>query len=52
MSDQEFAEFLKSLPREKSEAEVEDIERQHDAERGLYIPHGLSVHHLADESRH
>lgn len=46
------AEFLKSLPRDIPPEEAEHRERLHDAERGLYIPHGGNVHHLPSESRH
>ncbi len=52
MTDQEFAAFLRSLPRELPEEEVEHIEHAHDAVRGRYVPHGGTVHHYADESRH
>lgn len=52
MTDQEFAKLLGSYPRELSEEEVARRERQHDAERGPYIPHGEIVHHDCQESRH
>lgn len=51
-TDLEFAAWLRSLPRGRSAAEVESIEQQHDAERGPYVAHGGTVHHLAQESRH
>jgi hypothetical protein len=47
-----FEIFLRSLPREKSAQEVDEIEHRHDAERGPYAPHGTTVHHLPGESRH
>lgn len=52
MTDTEFAAWLRSYPREKSPEQVERDERAHDAKQGLYIPHGGSVHHGAEESRH
>lgn len=51
-TEREFAEYLRSLPREIPPTEVEHIEREHDAERGPYVPHGGGMHHFADESRH
>lgn len=50
MSDQEFADWLRSLPREKSPAEVDRDEKEHDRARGPYVPH----HHrnYCGESRH
>ena len=49
-SDTEFADFLRGLPREVAEVRVAEIEKQHDAERGGYIPHH---HHVYFEgSRH
>jgi hypothetical protein len=52
MTDQEFADWLGRFPRELSEEEVERRERQHDRERGVYIPHADIVHHAFEESRH
>lgn len=51
-SDSEFAAWLRSMPREKPPEEVEQVERQHDVDRGPYVPHGGEVHHSSDESRH
>jgi hypothetical protein len=50
-TDQEFAEYLRSFPRELSAAEVEELGRQHDAEQGPYIPHS-GVHHTAGDAAH
>jgi Ca2+-binding EF-hand superfamily protein len=51
-TDEEFTEFLRSLPRAVPPAEVERMVAVRDAEQGLYVPHGGEVHHYADESRH
>ena len=51
-SDREFADWLASLPREVPAEEVERRERQHDLERGLYVPAGQIIHHEFEESRH
>lgn len=51
MTDQEFADWLKSAPRERTWEEVELAIIQHDAERGEYVNPNLSVHHYG-ESRH
>lgn len=51
VTEEVFAAFLRSR-REKSADEVERTERQRDAERGPYVPHGGAVHHTRDESRH
>ena len=51
-SDQEFAEYLRSLPREKSAEQVEQEIAERDAELGPYVPHGGEVHHIPGESRH
>lgn len=50
MSDLEFAEWLRSLPREKSPEEVERLEAQRDKERGPYVPH--HHHSYYAEARH
>jgi len=52
MTDREFADWLRSVPRERTWEEVERRERQRDRERGPYIPHGDIVHHCPGESRH
>lgn len=46
-SDREFAEYLRSLPREKSPEEAEAAIREHDSE---YVAHRI-VHHTYGESR-
>lgn len=46
-----LAEYLRSV-RALSPVEVERVEREHDAERGPYVPHGGEVHHSSEESRH
>lgn len=51
MSDQEFAAWLKSVPRTVTPSEVERRERSKDAARGYYVNHHLHVHHT-EESRH
>jgi hypothetical protein len=38
-TDNQFASFLRSLPREVAEERVAEIEAQHAAVRGLYVPH-------------
>lgn len=50
MSDQEFADWLRSVPREITPEEVERVERDRDRERGPYVPHHHKVYR--DESRH
>lgn len=50
MNDNEAAAWLQSMPREKTEAEVREVEQQHDAERGPYAPH--EHHAYYEESRH
>lgn len=52
MTDQEFADWLKSVPRERTWEEVELLIMERDRERGPYIPHGQNVHHSTQESRH
>lgn len=51
MSDQEFAAWLRSLPRVMSPEEVDQRERLRDITRGEYLNHNLSVHRYS-ESRH
>lgn len=50
MTEREFTRILKSTPREKSASEVEQAEREHDTERGPYVPH--HHHPYFEESRH
>lgn len=52
MTEEEFAEFLRSLPRELPPERVVELERDRDHQRGPYLPHGSEVHHYSDESRH
>lgn len=52
MTEEEFAEFLRSLPRELPPERVAELERDRDHQRGPYLPHGSEVHHYSDESRH
>lgn len=51
MSDREFSAWLRSLPRELSQAEVDHRERFKDVTRGEYFNHHLNVH-IFEESRH
>lgn len=51
MSDREFSDWLRSLPRELSQAEVDLRERVKDIARGEYFNHHLNPHR-ALESRH
>lgn len=44
MSDEEFADWLRSVPREIPADKVEEIEHRHDVERGAYSPNGLITH--------
>jgi hypothetical protein len=48
LSDEEFVAWLRSMPRERSPEQVDQVERQHDAERGEYIPHGFITHHYGE----
>lgn len=50
MSDQEFADWLRSVPREKTPAAAQAAEAKRDEERGLYVPHHHHVYY--GESRH
>lgn len=50
MTDQEFADWLRSLPREKSPEEVDRIELEHDLEVGPWVGNE-NVHHTYGESR-
>ena len=50
MTEREFADYLRSLPREQSPEEVERREHEHDVERGPYVPH--HHHPYFEESRH
>lgn len=50
MSEKEFADWLRSVPREKSPQAAQAAEEKRDQERGPYVPH----HHHAyyAEARH
>lgn len=52
MTDQEFADWLKSMPRERTWEEVEALIREHDTLTGPVIPSSEIVHHTTGESRH
>ena len=49
MTDQQFAAWLRSLPREQSEEQVHRSGRQHDAEQGEWVANQI-VHHEYGES--
>lgn len=51
MSDEEFAKWLRSVPRTVGPEEVVQRERVKDITRGEYLNHNLSVHHYG-EARH
>lgn len=51
MTDTEFAAWLRTVPRELSPEQVDQIGHDHDAERGPYIPH-TGTHHTAGEAGH
>jgi hypothetical protein len=51
MSDEEFAAWLRTVPRERSPEQVARAERAHDVECGEYVNRHASVHHYG-ESRH
>lgn len=51
MSDEEFAAWLRTVPRERTPEQVERAERAHDADVGDYVNRHQSVHHYG-ESRH
>jgi hypothetical protein len=44
MTDNEFATYLRSLPREMSQAEVDQVEHQHDLENGDWVNPHLAPH--------
>lgn len=50
MTDQEFAEWLRSLPRETTWEQVEIAGIEHDRERGPWVGNQV-VHHEYGESR-
>jgi cell division protein FtsN len=49
MTDQEVADRLRSVPRERTPEQVHEAERLRDKERGLFIQ---PEHHEHGESRH
>lgn len=52
MSDEEFYAWLRSIGRTLSQEDVNRVERERDARRGLYVPHGGVAHHVEGESAH
>lgn len=50
-TDQEFADYLKSMPREQSEAEVARHEAEHDLSRGAWVDLHRA-HHEFGEAAH
>jgi hypothetical protein len=52
MTDIEFADWLRSRPRELSPERVADVERERDTRRGEYVPHGGFAHHYRGEAQH
>lgn len=50
MSEREFADWLRSVPREKSPEQVTASEERRDRERGPYVPH--HHHSYYAEARH
>ena len=48
MTDQEFAAWLRSLPREQSEEESARLEHEHDLARGEYVNPHLTPHHYGE----
>lgn len=48
MTDQEFADWLRSMPREKSVEESARLEHEHDVERGPYVPHSEITFHCGE----
>lgn len=50
-SEEWFAEYLRER-RTRTAAEVNASEFRKDAQRGPYVPHGGTVHHIPGESRH
>lgn len=51
-TEEQWAEYLKSLPRVLGQAEVDELVAERDRQLGPYVPHGGEVHHYAEESRH
>lgn len=51
MTESEFNAFMRSLPREKSQAEVDQVEHQHDLEVGEWVNPHLAPH-VYGESGH
>lgn len=48
MTDEEFAAWLRSLPRELSQEEVSSRIRLRDDTEGEYFNHNLTVHHFGE----
>lgn len=51
VTDREIASWLRSV-RSMSQEDVDRVERERSARRGLYAPHGGSPHHIRGESSH
>jgi tRNA(Phe) wybutosine-synthesizing methylase Tyw3 len=51
MTDKEFADWLGSVPREIPPEQVAEVEKKHDRERGLYVPHS-EITHVYGEAQH
>jgi len=51
MTDREFAEALRSVPRQYSPQQVDQMGHDRDVERGEYVAH-LNVHHGYGEASH
>lgn len=51
-TDAQVAEWLRSAPRALEPTEVSRLVAARDAQLGEYVPHGGTVHHGAEESRH
>lgn len=52
MTDEEFAAWLRSVPRSMSQEDVDRAVAARDREQGRYVPHGGAVHHVEGESAH
>lgn len=50
MTESEFNAFMRSLPREKSQAEVDQVEHQHDLEVGEWVNPHLAPHSFGESA--
>lgn len=48
MTDTEFAAWMRSLPREKTQEQVDSLIQGRDLEEGEYVNHNLFVHHFGE----